>query len=645
MRGWKSNSYVQDEGIIFKAASSVENGSTNLYKTFGSYNRGSYEPRLYVTYTVPPSSFSLNYSSTNINEGSTKTLTATGASGTVTWNSNNTAVATVSSSGVVTARKAGAAMITASVSNAAGTRSASCLVYVTIADGVYYIKNNASGYYLGVANEGIFNGSDVAQYPIATSGIEQLAQLWKIKYLSNGYYSVRPMHKLDMGLHDSSGNVDLWEIGTTDSIGGVMFNAWWTITYNTNGYVFRHAGSDIYAMTPSGGSTASGTSVVASTYSSTSSAFRWTLDRVTVYSKEVLLYNSKTGEVETNPIRGVRLGATSTLSNLNIAVSVYSGTEIDQTVTWSSDRPGVATVNSSTGAVTAISTGKAVITATAKISGAPTASYTVVVSELPVSGFEITYAPELWNYDPVQHGTNCYAYALNNQVEPGTNILCYMQPGKAGNGYILKEDLTKSNLIDFIESDAEKMGFQFIPVDKDEICANGTYKIAVVLDEKNDFHFYRQNPDGTWSHKPGQNPVTNLDAADQVITNPETADRFYSAGLNYDIFVGFYSVTPLNNMYSSTNSNALLHDQQIEYIAFDSNKYILPSVSNAETVHTGMSYSEVSEKIGAPQRQRTFGLLIVEYDIADGSKLLVQYVSQNGQLIACSCERVERSLE
>jgi len=50
VQGWVDGDYDQNKGIIFKADASVENGSTYNWKTISSYNRGSYEPRLTVTY-------------------------------------------------------------------------------------------------------------------------------------------------------------------------------------------------------------------------------------------------------------------------------------------------------------------------------------------------------------------------------------------------------------------------------------------------------------------------------------------------------------------------------------------------------------------------------------------------------------------
>lgn len=52
VKGWKNGTYSQSKGIIFKASSSVENASTNIKKTFASYNRSAYQPILVVNYTT-----------------------------------------------------------------------------------------------------------------------------------------------------------------------------------------------------------------------------------------------------------------------------------------------------------------------------------------------------------------------------------------------------------------------------------------------------------------------------------------------------------------------------------------------------------------------------------------------------------------
>lgn len=195
VKGWKSGSYLQSKGIIFKASSSVESGSTYINKTFSSYNRSEYRPSLTVNYNA---AISLNYSSATISEGSTRTLTAvTMPSGqNVTWTSLNTTVATVSSSGVVTGKKAGTATIRASFTLSGTTYYTYCTVYVTIPNGVYYIQSKNSNYYL--TTNGKTSGlPDVYQYSkYSTSYLEttRIRQMWKIKYLGNGLYSVRPLN-------------------------------------------------------------------------------------------------------------------------------------------------------------------------------------------------------------------------------------------------------------------------------------------------------------------------------------------------------------------------------------------------------------------------------------------------------------------
>ena len=73
----------------------------------------------------------------------------------------------------------------------------------------------------------------------------------------------------------------------------------------------------------------------------------------------------------------------------------------------------------------------------------------------------------------------------------------------------------------------------------------GYSKIALVIDPMDDYHFYRQDPDGYWSHKPGSQPVTRLDADGVLIIDPKTCNRDYTAqgkSLNYTLFCGFFSV-------------------------------------------------------------------------------------------------------
>lgn len=73
-------------------------------------------------------------------------------------------------------------------------------------------------------------------------------------------------------------------------------------------------------------------------------------------------------------------------------------------------------------------------------------------------------------------------------------------------------------------------------------CPRGSSKIAMVVDPGDDYHFYRQDSNGMWSHKDGANPVKRVDAEGKPIWDPRTAARDYRprSYLNYTDFCGYY---------------------------------------------------------------------------------------------------------
>jgi len=84
-----------------------------------------------------------------------------------------------------------------------------------------------------------------------------------------------------------------------------------------------------------------------------------------------------------------------------------------------------------------------------------------------------------------------------------------------------------------------------IPTTFDAKCPANTSKIALVVHPGEDYHFFRQDEDGWWSHKDGSNKVKRFDAEQQAIWNPQTAARDYrpkGSFLNYSDFCGFYCV-------------------------------------------------------------------------------------------------------
>ena len=76
----------------------------------------------------------------------------------------------------------------------------------------------------------------------------------------------------------------------------------------------------------------------------------------------------------------------------------------------------------------------------------------------------------------------------------------------------------------------------------DSCCVNNGYRIAfAVTEEFDDFHFYRQNKDGTWSHKIGARAVTNRDSNGNIIYKPSESYVRNGVGDEYNI-IGYFEI-------------------------------------------------------------------------------------------------------
>ena len=182
----------------------------------------------------------------------------------------------------------------------------------------------------------------------------------------------------------------------------------------------------------------------------------------------------------------------------------------------------------------------------------------LLIRMLPTSGYELDYNASLWSGVPSSNN-NCYAYALNNQVmEPGSNTIWYkQQPGQYYNihrgisesipqGFHLPSIVIKNAVIaDFNKYNSiNGTSLIFTSIDRYDVCPSGTYKVALVV-SGSDYHWYRQDSDGLWSHKRGLTAVKRTDESGDLIIDPMLAGR-----ATYTDFVGYFAVTPWNNMYS-----------------------------------------------------------------------------------------------
>lgn len=136
------------------------------------------------------------------------------------------------------------------------------------------------------------------------------------------------------------------------------------------------------------------------------------------------------------------------------------------------------------------------------------------------------FDPGKWNNDPIiRTRNNCYNYA-NDKI---TNT--FAQPGR-GSGLMYSE-MSCAN----VGLASARDGQERAPAPSTSP-ANGHF-IALVMWPGNDFHWYRLDRDGHWSHKPGQTAARNYDNAGNAIVDPSTCNRG-----PYTDFCGYFLCLP-----------------------------------------------------------------------------------------------------
>lgn len=177
----------------------------------------------------------------------------------------------------------------------------------------------------------------------------------------------------------------------------------------------------------------------------------------------------------------------------------------------------------------------------------------------PLTGSEPPFAPHEYNDDKaIQHSHNCFAYSMNvrdkEKIEKcrQSEDCRFHVPGKTKGHPDFRGRMGKTC------GDTVARTMADVPqgylVDFPTTCKKGFSKVAIVVDEENDLHYYRQDNNGLWSHKPGGRKVTNKDAVGSLIYAPHKASRYYpreyehDAELNYDSFCSYMCVPRDNSI-------------------------------------------------------------------------------------------------
>jgi hypothetical protein len=187
----------------------------------------------------------------------------------------------------------------------------------------------------------------------------------------------------------------------------------------------------------------------------------------------------------------------------------------------------------------------------------------------PLSGYEPNYNPKKYNgTKKMREAHNCFAYAFDHvELLPESECneeecsVAFHQPGRKSGFPKWSEAKGKRcpDLFARLRADAGKIS----SVGFTEKCPAGTSKIALVVapdicgneetktktckeSRTGDYHFYRQDSNGWWSHKPGGTEVTNRDAEGRPIWNPALAARDYRIHpedtLNYKYFCNYMCI-------------------------------------------------------------------------------------------------------
>lgn len=136
------------------------------------------------------------------------------------------------------------------------------------------------------------------------------------------------------------------------------------------------------------------------------------------------------------------------------------------------------------------------------------------------------YEPAAWNdSNGIQHSNNCYNYGCD--IPTGT----YAQPGRAHGAQAAQ--MACPDVVAAAKAD----GLVQVSSEDGCGCSECQHVVALVVSPGWDYHWYRRDNDGRWSHKMDGTPATNLDNSGNIITDPKTANRG-----SYTDFCGYFCV-------------------------------------------------------------------------------------------------------
>lgn len=203
----------------------------------------------------------LNYSQIELELGESQRLTATTnpAGQSVSWQSSDISIATVSDSGLVTAQGVGTTKILAMfMTSDRNMYVAECTVTVRLKEGEYFLQNKQTGYYADIKGPTMAAGTTIHQWNFNGNN----SQRWNFTHLGNGYYSIKSANSTTpyyLGVINDSSGLDVDVVLRSGSLTNGMK---WKIERTAN---------DAYKLVPKTGE-ANGYTLATTTSSATNGA-------------------------------------------------------------------------------------------------------------------------------------------------------------------------------------------------------------------------------------------------------------------------------------------------------------------------------------------------------------------------------------
>ena len=132
-------------------------------------------------------------------------------------------------------------------------------------------------------------------------------------------------------------------------------------------------------------------------------------------------------------------------------------------------------------------------------------------NQLGENNYPPEFNPREWEKFPE---ATCYSYALDSKINKGILI-----------GDIIEKRVTHSNSIhkqiEILIEELETLDLYVDTCDTLDLVEEGFLKIYIEWNEKGEYHFYRQDIDGIWSHKAAGTAPTRYDNQGFLIFNPD----------------------------------------------------------------------------------------------------------------------------